>query len=669
LDQSEITIQMFVFPTSVDLTPRQTVVSAIGSGASWTLSLRGSVLELSPLEPDHDNASTISLDTVVPRAWHLVALSFSPKKTAIRVWRYDRPFTRSAPFAYSEVCVPRAIQFSKCPTSLIVGAGTERVSQGGDTKVQDGFDGKIGSLLISGGWSSADEVIASVEPQLDAGQSTQLLGRWDFSDTRNLSVRNALAPNEVGKLINAPTTGVTGASWDGTCQQAALKPEHYDAIHFHSDDIFDCGWSADFSWTLPSDLESGLYAVKLVNEAGDHDHLPIFVCPAAQAPRNRVALMLPTMTYMAYSNERMQSENLGFDVGQWSGQVALDERLYNRIAANPSFGGSLYDCHKDGSGRHFASWLRPLLSMRPDTMLWTLSADLQIMAWLDREGISFDLITDHLVHDEGVEILERYGAIISGNHPEYVTRQIVEAIEDYTWNRGGRFLYMGGNGYYWVTGVPAAAPEAIEVRRGVAGSGAWQSRPGEHFLSSTGELGGLWRHLGRAPQQVFGVGTRGMGFPGSVGYALRPDWDDPRVRFLVAGVTDAVLGDYGVMGGGAAGEETDATDFNLGTPSHALIVARSCNHPEGMMLAREDQNFPVPEAWTRHRVSADLTFFETPSGGAMLSVGSMAWCGSLAHNNYQNGIAQLTRNALDRFVDPTPFAWPSSAPPPCRGPV
>ena len=55
-------------------------------------------------------------------------------------------------------------------------------------------------------------------------------------------------------------------------------------------------------------------------------------------------------------------------------------------------------------------------------------------------------------------------------------------------------------------------------------------------------------------------------------------------------------------------------------------------------------------------VRADMTFFETAAGGAVFSVGSIAWCGSLSHNRYDNNVSRITGNVLRRFLDPTPFA-------------
>ncbi len=55
------------------------------------------------------------------------------------------------------------------------------------------------------------------------------------------------------------------------------------------------------------------------------------------------------------------------------------------------------------------------------------------------------------------------------------------------------------------------------------------------------------------------------------------------------------------------------------------------------------------------RVKADLAFGETPAGGALFATSSIAWCGSLSHNNYENNVSRITWNVLKRFIDPTPF--------------
>ncbi len=55
---------------------------------------------------------------------------------------------------------------------------------------------------------------------------------------------------------------------------------------------------------------------------------------------------------------------------------------------------STYDTHSGGSGVRFASRLRPILNMAPKTPCWSFNADTNILAWLEKEGIEYDVITD-----------------------------------------------------------------------------------------------------------------------------------------------------------------------------------------------------------------------------------------------------------------------------------
>jgi N,N-dimethylformamidase len=50
-----------------------------------------------------------------------------------------------------------------------------------------------------------------------------------------------------------------------------------------------------------------------------------------------------------------------------------------------------------------------------------------------------------------------------------------------------------------------------------------------------------------------------------------------------------------------------------------------------------------------------MVFFETPAGGAVFSVGSIAYAGALAWNRFDNDVARISRNVLTRFLDDSPF--------------
>jgi N,N-dimethylformamidase len=66
----------------------------------------------------------------------------------------------------------------------------------------------------------------------------------------------------------------------------------------------------------------------------------------------------------------------------------------------------------------------------------------------------------------------------------------------------------------------------------------------------------------------------------------------------------------------------------------------------------------VPDAVTglvSDKIHADLCFFEGPKGGAVFSVGSIAWCGGLTHKSGETTVSRVTENVLRRFMDSRPF--------------
>ena len=54
-------------------------------------------------------------------------------------------------------------------------------------------------------------------------------------------------------------------------------------------------------------------------------------------------------------------------------------------------------------------------------------------------------------------------------------------------------------------------------------------------------------------------------------------------------------------------------------------------------------------------IRSDMVFFETPEGGAVFSVGSITFCGSLPTNDFDNDVSRILENVVTRFLDPAPF--------------
>jgi N,N-dimethylformamidase len=302
----------------------------------------------------------------------------------------------------------------------------------------------------------------------------------------------------------------------------------------------------------------------------------------------------------------------------------------------------------------YSSRLRPILNTRPKRALWNFNADLHIIDWLEATVQAYDVIDDETLHAEGLPLLEPYRCVITGTHPEYHSTDMLESLAAYL-DRGGRLIYLGGNGFYWRIGWHAELPGVIEVRRD-AGTRTWTSEPGDMHLSTTGEPGGLWRSGGRAPQRLVGVGYASEGFDSGSPYHRLPDSSNPRVAFIFEGIGEGPIGDYGAFGGAAA-LELDIVNTKLGTPPHALRLASSAGHSNIYVLTPEElnTNYPGTDGIESPLVRADMVFFETPAGGAVFSTGSIGWAASLAHAGYDNDVARITGNVLRRFLDPAPF--------------
>ena len=509
------------------------------------------------------------------------------------------------------------------------------------------FNGKIERPMLYGSvvdeaqlWNQSDDVIAS----------------WDFSREISTSQIIDSGPNGLhGELVNLPARAMTGSNWNGTEMCWRHAPEQYGAIHFHDDDIYDCGWQTDFSFTVPSDFRSGVYAVRL--QCGDaQEMIPFFVRPIRGKPQADACVLIPTFTYTVYANYARGVTNDAYRerVADWNARPwTTDEHR--------DYGLSTYNYHNDGSGICYSSWLRPNITQRSGFLAYVdprgsglrhFAADMHLFDWLAEKDHDVDVITDHDLHTEGVELIAPYKALLTTTHPEYQTTETLDALKSYTEN-GGRLVYLGGNGFYWKVALNPALPGAVEIRRGEGGIRAWAAEPGEYFNSFDGQYGGMWRRNGRPPQQLAGVGFTSQGtFEGSY-YRRRIAVDDPRVAWIFEGIDDELLGDFGFSGGGAAGFELDRADHKLGTPAHALVIATSEQHiPENFVLVHEEQltdRTNIPGEPKEKLIRADMVYFETPNNGAVFSVGSITFCGSLAHNNHDNNISRLVDNVLRHF--------------------
>lgn len=430
-----------------------------------------------------------------------------------------------------------------------------------------------------------------------------------------------------------PTFSVPSPKWSGEYLDPRLAPEHYQGLHLHEDDRPGFDWPASYEIDIPTDAESGVYALRVTTEHSEED-IPFFVRPSAQAAK--VVFIVPTMTYQAYANE------------------ALPEALYPWLCEDRGHRGaqknkwlSLYDTHKDGSGVTVSSWPVPWLTLRMDYKYplcgdpHGFPIDIHSLRFFADQDIKVDIITDHDLHKFGLEIIEGYRVLVTGSHPEYWTSKMLDTLDEYVENSGS-LAYLGGNGFYWACELEKDL--SLEVRRGQLGIRTWESSPGENHLATSGEPGGLWRWRGRAEHRVTGIGTSAMGFTKAQPYVRHPESFNPKWSFLFKNIPDMEIETGGLLLNGPAGYEVDCVSEHWGTPNSTIILASASTFDDGYTLERSDMVANEPRV-----PRSDLCIRETSSGGLVFSVGSVSWCACLPGKGETNAVGFLTSNFLRVF--------------------
>jgi N,N-dimethylformamidase len=491
-----------------------------------------------------------------------------------------------------------------------------------------------------------------------------VLGAWDFSVDMSSQTAFDRGPNHLhGHIVNFPARAMTGWNWNGEYMDWRQNPAQWGAIHFHDDDLYDCGWDVDFEFEIPPALKSGIYAARL-RANGDEEYIWFTVGPSPGS-ESKIALLLPTTSYMAYANDHFGTDGADNELLNNILTVLSPHDLF--LNEHWEYGGSLYDVHSDGSGVCHTSRLRPMLNMRPKrqnvlagfghSRLWQFPADTHITDWLEALGYDYDVITDEEMHARGPDLLAPYRVVLTGTHPEYYSTEMWDALSSYR-NSGGRLMYLGANGFYWRVAYHHEMPGIIELRRAESGVRAWPALPGEYYHSFDGRQGGLWARQGRPPHSLVGIGFAAQGFDISTYYIRLPDSFKPEMEFIFVGVDRTErIGDFGLIAGGAAGLELDRADLESGTPLNTYILARSEGHTDTYVLVPEEflETSLGLGGHENAKVHADMVFFKTHNGGAVFSVGSIAWAGSLSHESYRNNVSRITQNVLERFLDAQPF--------------
>jgi N,N-dimethylformamidase len=645
------------YPPTLSIAPlivddSQTVVSRFdaATGTGWALRIdSGYRLEFVA----GDGSGRVSVmrmsQTIRDWDWAYVAASYDAANGAVTLSLREKPFSPGDQFTARSLQATGRI-------GALAQAGPVRIAA-----VRDGtgaaeaklekpahvFNGRIQDVRIANRVLSADEVDTLSAETVPSELAATIVADWDFAkDISSTTIRDVSGNGLDGVAVNLPERAVRGRRWNGDTINWTEDPDQYDAIGFHADDLYDAEWRTDFSYTVPTDLDSGIYAARL--KQGDFvEYIPFFVAAPVGKPQAKLAVWLSDYNYLAYANITLPSTVPQNYPGQ-----NLNESDAEFMKVNLTYGtAGVYNTHVDGTYFIYGTRLRPDIHMKPGAFFYNFPADTHIGTFLDHEGIDFDIITDEQVDAEGLALLQQYPVIISSTHHEYVTQGQFDAVGEYT-AAGGRFVYIGGNGWFWSVAGHPTLPGVMESRN--------FSDIAERYLTN-GERGGLMVETGRHPGPIFGNEMAGMIFNGSSEYRRLEDADDARAVWIFEGTTEGeVFGDYGIdrVHGGAAGFEVDRYNPGNGVPRHALHLATS----EPLKPTIEDvviSTLPLTIKYHPDKgdpwAQADLVFFETANSGAMFSTGSITWISSTMENDFDNDVARITGNVIRRFLDPAPF--------------
>jgi hypothetical protein len=353
----------------------------------------------------------------------------------------------------------------------------------------------------------------------------------------------------------------------------------------------------------------GLYYFHARGESGAFFSFPLVVAP--RQPGAAVAVLASTNTWNAYNPFGGRSNYV-------MAARMIDRPIVNARADLPRY--RLADYGEWTSAAEFAplSFDRPEpYNLVPEGVECTdpiegrqachlAPAEWRLLGWLERQRVAYDLYADYQLHAGELD-LDAYRVLVLNTHPEYWSAEAYWRVKRWVFERGGRLLYLGGNGLN-------CAVEYLDGGRAMRCLNAWpagrESRFHARVESEANLLGVVFTDAGVmtvAPYEV-----------------VEPD------HWVFAG-TGLRRGDrFGLKtlheryGDGASGHETDKVSPS--SPGNVRLLARGLNPDDG---------------------GGQMVYFETPGGGAVFSVGSITFPTALLCDEPCSTIAA---NVLRRFL-------------------
>ncbi|MBI82148.1 MAG: N,N-dimethylformamidase [Planctomycetaceae bacterium] len=385
--------------------------------------------------------------------------------------------------------------------------------------------------------------------------------------------------------------------------------------------------SAHHTQFVEGPKRSGLYYLHVKGEkSGEFFSFPWIVAPAR--PSAPIAVLASTNTWLAYNNfggrsnyinsHRLPDQpvvNARQDMIRYTQAGAFNvwgfqDEEYQPLSFERPEPGNVVREHEEVTD--------PIEGRLPCGMA---PAEWRLLGWLERENLAYDYYSESQLHHGDLD-LDAYKVLILSVHPEYWSRQMYQQVKEWVHDRGGKLMYLGGNGLNCEVEFLDADRLRFKTYLNPSIDGALgmpdpanpeiylESRMHRTFESEAGLLGVVCTAAGimtAAPYRA----------------AQSDHW-----IFDGTGLDNGDLfGENSLherIHGGASGHETDKISSH--SPSGTVLLAKGVNPEEG---------------------GAEMAYYELPTGGAVFSAGSITYVHCLL---VDDAISRITHNVLTRFL-------------------
>lgn len=360
---------------------------------------------------------------------------------------------------------------------------------------------------------------------------------------------------------------------------------------------------------------SGLYYFHAKSESGRFFSFPWIVAP--RVPRAKIAVLASNMTWNAYNSFGGRSNYIHPDKLPPTPTVNARLELKRYTSAEHVN----YDCtdyaplsfDRPEPINHVPEHVQATDPIAGRAACHLAPAEWRLLAWLERERIEYDYYAETQLHFGQLD-LDAYQVLVLSTHPEYWSWQMYDRVKRWVFERGGRLVYLGGNGLNCAVEFldeQTCIYRNDDERRLRAPGGKYESRFHLRHESEAALLGVVYDPRGimtAAPYRVVDAGHWVFAGTG-----------------LTAGGLFGQASLHERVPGGASGHETDK--ISKSSPAGTRLLAKGTNP---------------------HGGGAEMSIVEPAGQGAVFSAGSINWSSSIL---VDDAISQITRNVLRRFCN------------------